>query len=103
MRTSNVDVPSSLDPSESELQRELSLIQKRDSSLSRYSIFVSVLLVGAIVALAAMAAHQGAGTFLNIRLTKAIFALIARIILFNVHPFARSFSSSSCALSLPTS
>src|SRR3984885_2580735 len=91
MRTSNVDVPSSLDPSESELQRELSLIQKRDSSLSRYSIFVSVLLVGAIVALAAMAAHQGAGTFLKIRLTEAIFALIALIILFNVYTIRQEF------------
>jgi diguanylate cyclase (GGDEF)-like protein len=92
MRTSNVDyVPPSLDPGENELQHELSLIQKRDSSLSCYSIFVSVLLVGAIVALAAMAAHQGTGTFLKIRLTEAIFALIAMIVLFNVYTIRQEF------------
>jgi diguanylate cyclase (GGDEF)-like protein len=92
MRTANVDfVPPSLDPGESELQHELSLVQKRDSSLGRYSVFVSVLLVGAIVALAAMAAHQGAGTFLKIRLTEAIFALIALIVLFNVYTIRQEF------------
>jgi diguanylate cyclase (GGDEF)-like protein len=92
MRTTTTDfVPPSLDPGESELQQELSLIQKRDHSLSRYSVFVSLLLVGAIVALAAMAAHQGAETFLKVRLTEAIFALIAMIILFNVYTFRQEF------------
>jgi len=92
MRTATTDfVPPSLDPGESELQHELLLIQKRDSSLSRYSISVSVLLVGAIVALAAMAAHQGTGTFLKIRLTEAIFALIALIIVFNVYTIRQEF------------
>jgi diguanylate cyclase (GGDEF)-like protein len=92
MRTSNVDfVSPSLDAGKGELQHELSLIQKRDSSLSRYSTFVSVLMVGAIVVLAAMAAHQGAGTFLKIRLTEAIFALITLIILFNVYTIRQEF------------
>jgi diguanylate cyclase (GGDEF)-like protein len=92
MRTSNVDlVAPSLDAGKGELEHELSLIQKRDSSLSRYSIFVSVLLVGAIVVLGAMAAHQGAGTFLKIRLTEAIFALMALIILFNVYTIRQEF------------
>ncbi len=90
--TSTTDfVPPSLDPGEGEIQQELSLLQKRDSSLSRYSIFVSVLLVGAIVALAAMAARQGAETFLKIRVTEAIFALIALIILFNVYTIRQEF------------
>jgi diguanylate cyclase (GGDEF)-like protein len=92
MRSSNTDfVPPSLDPGESELQHELSLIQKRDSSLGRYSVFVSLLLVGAIIALAAMAAQQGSGTFLKIRLTEAIFALIALIVLFNVYTIRQEF------------
>ena len=92
MRSANVDfVPPSLDPGENELEQELSLIQKRDSSLSRYSIFVSLLLVGAIVTLAAIAAHQGVGTFLKIRLTEAIFALIALIVLFNVYTIRQEF------------
>jgi diguanylate cyclase (GGDEF)-like protein len=93
MRTATTTefVPPSLDPGEGELQQEFSLIQKRDSSLSRYSVFVSVLLVGAIIALAAMAAHQGVGTFLKIRLTEAIFALIAMIVLFNVYTIRQEF------------
>jgi diguanylate cyclase (GGDEF)-like protein len=92
MRASTTDfIPPSLDPGESELQQELSLLQKRDSSLSRYSIFVSMLLVVAIIALAAMAAHEGTGTFLKIRLTEAIFALIAMIVLFNVYTIRQEF------------
>jgi diguanylate cyclase (GGDEF)-like protein len=92
MPTSNVDLaPSSLAPSENELQRELSLVKKRDSSLSRYSIFVSLLMVGAIVTLAVMASHQGAGTFLKIRLTEAIFGLVALIVLFNVYTIRQEF------------
>ena len=92
MRTSKVDlVPASVESGETEFQQELSLIEKRDSSLSRYSIFVSMLLVGAIIALAAMAAHEGVGTFLKIRLTEAIFALIGLIVLFNVYTIRQEF------------
>jgi diguanylate cyclase (GGDEF)-like protein len=92
MRTQSRDfVPPSLHSGENELDQELSLIQQRDSSLSRYSIFVSLLLVVAIITLAAMAAHQGAGTFLKIRLTEAIFALIALIVLFNVYTIRQEF------------
>ncbi|HEX4379914.1 MAG TPA: GGDEF domain-containing protein [Candidatus Acidoferrum sp.] len=90
--TSNLDVvPPSLDPGGNELEQELSLLQKRDSWLSRYSVFVSVLLVAAIVTLAAMAVHQGVGTFLKIRLTEAIFALIGLIVLFNVYTIRQEF------------
>jgi diguanylate cyclase (GGDEF)-like protein len=92
MRTLSRDlVQPSLHPGENEIDQELSLIQQRDSSLSRYSIFVSLLLVAAIVTLAAMAAHQGVGTFLKIRLTEAIFGLIALIVLFNVYTIRQEF------------
>src|ERR1700722_1996498 len=92
MPTSNVDLaPSSLAPSENDLQRELSLVKKRDSSLSRYSIFVSLLMVGAIITLAVMASYQGTGTFLKIRLTEAIFALVALIVLFNIYTIRQEF------------
>jgi diguanylate cyclase (GGDEF)-like protein len=86
-----VNVPSSLEPSERALEQEMSLIQKRDSYLGRYSIFVSMLLVVAIVTLAAIASNQGVGTFLKIRLTEAIFALIALIVLFNVYTIRQEF------------
>jgi diguanylate cyclase (GGDEF)-like protein len=86
MNDSGVDlVPPSLDPGEQELAEELSLIQKRDSWVSRYSVFVSVLLVSAIVALAVMGLRQGAETFFKAKLTVAIFGLIALIVLFNVY------------------
>jgi diguanylate cyclase (GGDEF)-like protein len=92
MPNSNVDfVPPSLDPGENELQQEQSLIQKRDSSLGRYSIFVSLLLVVAIITLAVMAGRQGTGTFLKIRLTEAIFGLVATIVLFNVYTIRQEF------------
>jgi diguanylate cyclase (GGDEF)-like protein len=92
MRTlSREVVPPSLDNGENEIEQELSLIQQRDSSLSRYSVFVSLLLVAAIVTLGAMAAHQGVGTFLKIRLTEAIFGLIALIVLFNVYTIRQEF------------
>jgi diguanylate cyclase (GGDEF)-like protein len=80
-----IPVPPSLDPGERELADELSRIQKRDSWVGRYSIFVSLLLVGAIVALAVVGLRQGAEPFYKIRLTEAIFGLIALIVLFNVY------------------
>src|ERR1700730_7770711 len=86
MSDSNIHpVPPSLDPGEQELAAELSSIQKRDSWVSRYSIFVSLLLVAAIVTLAALALRQSAGPFYKVRLTEAIFGLIALIVLFNVY------------------
>ena len=86
MSDSNIhSVPPSLDPGEQELAEELSRIQKRDSWVGRYSIFVSVLLVAAIVALAIIALRQGAEPFYKVRLTEAIFGLIALIVLFNVY------------------
>ncbi|MBV8513760.1 MAG: GGDEF domain-containing protein [Acidobacteria bacterium] len=92
MRTLSRDVvPASLDPGENEIEQELSLIQKRDSSLNRYSILVSLLLVAAIITLAAMAAHQGVPTFLKIRLTEAIFGLVALIVLFNIYTIRQEF------------
>jgi diguanylate cyclase (GGDEF)-like protein len=78
-------VPPSLDPGEKELAEELSLLQKRDSWVGRYSIIVSLLLVGAIVALVVLALRQGAEPFYKVRLIEAIFGLIALIVLFNVY------------------
>jgi diguanylate cyclase (GGDEF)-like protein len=86
MSDSNIhSVPPSLDPGEQELAEELSRIQKRDSWVGRYSIFVSVLLVAAIVALAVIALRQGGEPFYKVRLTEAIFGLIARIVVVNVY------------------
>jgi diguanylate cyclase (GGDEF)-like protein len=78
-------IPPSLDPGEKELAEELSLLQKRDSWVGRYSIIVSLLLVGAIVALVVLALRQGAEPFYKVRLIEGIFGLIALIVLFNVY------------------
>jgi diguanylate cyclase (GGDEF)-like protein len=78
-------IPPSLDPGEKELAEELSLLQKRDSWVGRYSIIVSLLLVGAIVALVVLALRQGAEPFYKVRLIEAIFGLITLIVLFNVY------------------
>jgi diguanylate cyclase (GGDEF)-like protein len=78
-------IPPSLDPGEQELAEELSLLQKRDSWVGRYSVFVSLLLVVAIVTLSVVALRQGAEPFYKVRLTEAIFGLIALIVLFNLY------------------
>jgi len=78
-------IPPSLDPGEQELAEELSLLQKRDSWVGRYSVFVSLLLVAAIVTLAVIGLRQGAQPFYKVRLTEAVFGLIALIVAFNVY------------------
>src|ERR1700730_196023 len=86
MSDPNIDpVPPSLDPGEQTLAEEHSRIDEQDSWVRRYSVFVSLLLVSAIIALAFLALRQGAETYLKIRLTAAIFGLIALIILFNIY------------------
>jgi diguanylate cyclase (GGDEF)-like protein len=86
MNNRNTDhIPPSLDPGEQILAEEGSRIDEQDSWVRKYSIFVSLLLTSAIIALAFLALRQGTETSFKIRLTEAIFGLIALIILFNVY------------------
>jgi diguanylate cyclase (GGDEF)-like protein len=86
MSDPNIDpVPPSLDPGEQELAAEHNRIDEQDSWVRRYSVFVSLLLTSAIIALAFLALRQGTETSFKLRLTEAIFGLIALIILFNVY------------------
>jgi len=86
MSDPNIDpIPPSLDPGEQVLAEESSRIDEQDSWVRKYSIFVSLLLTSAIIALAFLALRQGTETSFKIRLTEAIFGLIALIILFNVY------------------
>jgi diguanylate cyclase (GGDEF)-like protein len=78
-------VPPSLDPGEHVLAEEHSRIDERDSSVRKYSVFISLLLTFAIVALAVLALRQGTETHFKLRLTEAIFGLIGLIVLFNVY------------------
>ena len=86
MNTLNLDpIPPSLDPGEQELAAQRSRIDQHDSWVRKYSIFVSLLLTAGIVSLAFLALRQGTEYSFKIRLTEAIFCLIALIILFNVY------------------
>ena len=86
MSDSHIDpIPPSLDPGEHELAAERSRIEEQDSWVRKYSIFVSLLLTSAIIALAFLALRQGTETSFKLRLTEAIFGLIALIILFNAY------------------
>jgi diguanylate cyclase (GGDEF)-like protein len=86
MSDSHIDpIPPSLDPGEHELAEEHSRIDERDSWVRKYSVFVSLLLTSAIIVLAFLALRQGTETSFKLRLTEAIFGLIALIILFNVY------------------
>jgi diguanylate cyclase (GGDEF)-like protein len=86
MSDANIDpIPPSLDPGEQILAEENSRIDEQDSWVRKYSIFVSLLLTSTIIALAFLALRQGTETSFKIRLTEAIFGLIALIILFNVY------------------
>ena len=86
MSDPNLDlVPPSLDPGEQVLAEEGSRIEEQDSWVRKYSVCVSLLLTTTIIALAILAVRQGTETYFKIRLTEAIFGLIALIILFNVY------------------
>jgi diguanylate cyclase len=86
MSDPNLDlVPPSLDPGEQVLAEERSRIEEQDSWVRKYSVFVSLLLTTTIIALAVLAVRQSTETYFKIRLTEAIFGLIALIILFNVY------------------
>lgn len=80
-------LPPSLDPGEEELAAEHSRIDEQDSWVRKYSVFVSLLLTSAIIALAFLALRQGTETSFKLRLTEAVFGLIALIVLLNVYTF----------------
>src|SRR6266481_6588581 len=60
-------------------------IEKRDWWVWASTIFVMLLLTGAIISLALPSVIEGATTFLRIKLTEAILGLVALVILFNIY------------------
>lgn len=86
MSDPNIDlIPPSLDPGAAELAEQQRRIDRHDSWVRRYSIFFSSLLICGIVALAFLAVRQGTEKFLKVRLSEAIFGLVALIIAFNIY------------------
>jgi diguanylate cyclase (GGDEF)-like protein len=68
-----------------DLAGERHRIEKRHWWVRAYSIFVILLLTFAIISLSLPAVLQGAETFFRIRISEAVFGLIALIVLFNVY------------------
>jgi diguanylate cyclase (GGDEF)-like protein len=68
-----------------EIVDHLRRIEKRDWWVWANTIFVTLLLTGAIISLALPSVIAGATTFLNIKFTEAIFGLVALVVLFNLY------------------
>lgn len=71
--------------SEQELAAQQRKIDRRDWWVRAYSILVILILTFAIVALALPGLMQNAEAYFKMKLTEAVFGLIAMIILFNVY------------------
>jgi diguanylate cyclase (GGDEF)-like protein len=71
------------------LVNELHRIEKRDWWLWGYSIFVILLLVFAVVALALPAVRQGADTIFRIKMVEVVFALIGLVVIFNIYAISQ--------------
>src|SRR5690349_3579194 len=82
---SHIEPDGSAAPSPQDLSRERQRIDKRHWWVRAYSIFVILLLTFAIISLTLPAVLQGAETFFKIRISEAVFGLIALIVLFNVY------------------
>ena len=64
---------------------DLAKIEKRDWWVWANSIFVMMLLTGAIISFALPSLMQGATTFFRIKFTEAVFGLVALVVVFNVY------------------
>jgi diguanylate cyclase (GGDEF)-like protein len=79
----------SLKARDQELASELRRIEKRDWWLWGYSIFVILLLVFAVAALALPAVRQGADTIFRIKMVEVVFALIGLVVIFNIYAISQ--------------
>jgi diguanylate cyclase (GGDEF)-like protein len=77
--------PSSPDAGAKEIADERKRIDRRDWWVRGYSIFVIILLTGAVISLTLPALLAGDKTIFNIKYTEAVFGLITLIILFNIY------------------
>lgn len=75
----------SRDAKDLELAQKLQQIERRDWWVWGYSIFVILLLTFAIISFALPALLQGAETLFRIKLSEAVFGLIALVLLFNIY------------------
>ncbi len=73
------------DAPEPEMGDKLRKIEQRDWWVWANSIFVMLLLTGAIISFALPSLMQGATTFFRIKFSEAIFGLVALVIIFNTY------------------
>src|SRR5580692_6395952 len=71
--------------SDQEIADNLRKIEQRDWWVWASSIFVMLLLTGALISFALPSLVQGTTTFLKVRVTEAIFGLVAMVVIFNVY------------------
>lgn len=81
----NLSNPSLRSTNDQEIGENLRKIEKRDWWVWANSIFVMLLLTGALISFALPSLLEGATTFLKIKVTEAIFGLVALVILFNIY------------------
>jgi diguanylate cyclase (GGDEF)-like protein len=77
--------PVSAGSSDEAISENLRRIEQKDWWAWATSIFVMLLLTGALISFALPSLMQGATTFFRIRFTEAVFGLVALIVLFNVY------------------
>jgi diguanylate cyclase (GGDEF)-like protein len=77
--------PTLLSLEEREIARNLRKLEKRDWWVWANSIFVMLLLTGAVISFALPSLVQGATTILRIKVTEAIVGLVALVLIFNVY------------------
>src|SRR5580693_2869319 len=73
------------DTGEQEVVENLRKIEQRDWWIWANSIFVMLLLTGALISFALPSLLQGTTTFLKVRVTEAIFGLVAMVVIFNIY------------------
>jgi diguanylate cyclase (GGDEF)-like protein len=71
--------------SDQEIAENLRKIEKRDWWIWANSIFVMLLLTGALISFALPSLTQGTAPLFKIKLAEAIFGLVALVVLFNVY------------------
>src|SRR5271156_6951486 len=72
-------------PSNEEIAENLRRIEKKDWWIWANSIFVMLLLTGALISFTLPSLSQGATPLFKIKVTEDIFGLVALIVVFNVY------------------
>src|SRR5882762_3509271 len=81
----SASVPASVEASDEELTQQLRRIEQRDWWVWGYSILVMLLLTFAVISFSLPALHEDLKTFFSIKVSDAVFGLIALVLIFNIY------------------